>query len=364
MKPYVRIGLRIFIGLLLLVGLYMAAVLLHGTLNDYQPPEREALTSSGAANAVAVNDSVFAFLSWNLGYGGLGEESDFFFDHGYVFSSRGMRTRTSEELVQKNVEGILQTLKNTRSDFFLIQEIDRNSKRSYFIDQYEMLQQAMPDYVGTFSPNYRVPFVPIPVLEPWNAYGRTESGLATFSRFAVSESVRHQLPGEFPWPSRVFQLDRCISVHRIPVRDAKELVVVNLHLSAYDKGGVIKAQQMVFLREFLLAEYELGNYVVAGGDWNLCPPFFEFDSFMPGMAGDYTQINIEPDWLPASWNWIYDTTIPTNRKTRSPYQPGKSFITLIDFFLISPNLQALTVKNLDLQFRYSDHQPVYLEVKL
>ena len=40
------------------------------------------------------------------------------------------------------------------------------------------------------------------------------------------------------------------------------------------------------------------------------------------------------------------------------YQP------IIDFFLISPNVQALQVRGLNQQFAYSDHQPVYLEISL
>ena len=67
---------------------------------------------------------------------------------------------------------------------------------------------------------------------------------------------------------------------------------------------------------------------------------------------------------PADWQWVYDPTVPTNRKVRTPYVAGKSFITLIDFFLISPNVRARTVKGLDQQFRFSDHQPVWMEVEL
>lgn len=363
MKRYLRIALRALALFLLVLLLYVGTVLIYGTLNDYQPPAEETLSASGQAVPVG-QDSVFRFLSWNLGYTGLGEESEFFFDRGYMLSARGLPTRTAEEQVRKNLDGIHQTLASTQADFFLIQEIDRNSKRSYYTDQFEQLQEALPGFSGVYAPNYRVPFVPIPVLEPWKAYGRTESGLATYARYASASDTRYQLPGDFAWPTRVFQLDRCISVHRYPLPSGPELVVVNLHLSAYDKGGALKMQQMAWLREFLLAEYAKGHYVVAGGDWNLCPPYFEFDSFMPGQSGPYSQINIDPEWLPEAWRWVYDPTVPTNRKTRTVYEPGKTFVTLIDFFLISPNLRALTVKNLDLQFRYSDHQPVFLEVEV
>src|SRR5690606_33678797 len=125
-----------------------------------------------------------------------------------------------------------------------------------------------------FAPNYKVSRVPIPILEPWNAYGKVLSGLATYSRFQPYQSTRLQLPGSFAWPTRIFQLDRCVAVHRYRLSNGKELVVMNVHNSAYDADGALKRQEMAFLRELFLEEYGKGNYVLAGGDWNQCPPYF------------------------------------------------------------------------------------------
>ena len=85
---------------------------------------------------------------------------------------------------------------------------------------------------------------------------------------------------------------------------------------------------------------------------------------MPGKTDGYSQTNIPADFVPEDWQWIYDPTVPSNRKLRSPYDVEKSFQTLIDFYLISPNLQARRVKTIDQQFRFSDHQPVWVEVEL
>ena len=46
-----------------------------------------------------------------------------------------------------------------------------------------------------------------------------------------------QLPCPFSWPTRIANLKRCLLVERIPIADSdKELVLVNLHLEAYDDG--------------------------------------------------------------------------------------------------------------------------------
>ena len=262
------------------------------------------------------------------------------------------------------MDGILQVLQSVESDFFLLQEVDFASKRSYFTNEFEAIGALKEGYSRFFAQNYVAQRVPIPIFEPWRAYGRVNSGLGTYSRFQPQSSRRLQLPGSFDWPTRIFQLDRCLSVHSFELKNGKNLMIVNVHNSAYDADGSLKQQQMAYLRDFALAAYEKGDYVVIGGDWNQCPPFFRFDGFMPGNTDGYTQINIDPEFLPADWQWIYDPTIPTNRKTRKPFQAGKTFITVIDFFLISPNIQVRNVKCLDQQFRFSDHQPVWMEVEL
>lgn len=365
MRKLLRYGLRSILLIAALFVLYVLIVLIHGSLADWQP-EAEASLGEGLLQSEekVITDSVLSFAIWNIGYGGLGAEADFFYDnHGMLFSG-GQMIRPPKPISQKFHEGIRFFAQTTKADFFLFQEVDQRSKRSYFTNQQEMLQEEKEGYASFFAPNYQSPRVPIPILEPWHVYGKVKSGLLTLSRFQPTESRRLQLPGTYSWPTRLFQLDRCISLHRFEVSNRKEMVVMNVHNSAYDKDGVIKKQQMAYLQTLVLSEYEKGNYVIVGGDWNQCPPYFQFDGFMPGRSGIYTQINIEPDFLPEGWQWVYDPRIPTNRKNRTVYEPGETFITLIDFFLISPNVKALQVKGMDQQFRFSDHQPVWMEVEL
>ncbi len=362
-----RYTIRVLQGLgvlVLILLVYIGGVLAFGTASDWQPEAEEPVKTARRAKAKTVPDSTLSFVIWNIGYGGLGEESNFFYDEGTPLSSGDKMVRAPQELVQKNVEGITGFVARTKADFFLFQEVDYASKRSYYTNQFEQVSKQLPGFYAGFAANYQVSYVPIPLLEPWRAYGATYSGLATYARFQPDTSIRFQLPGSFDWPTRIFQLDRCVALHRYPVANGKELVVINLHLSAYDADGSLKRQQMGFLRELCLREYENGNYVVAGGDWNLVPPYFEFDSFMPGRTQGYFQYGIEADFLPADWLWVYDPRVPSNRKIRDTYQVGTTFITLIDFYLVSPNLKVKMVKGLNLDFQFSDHQPVYMEVEL
>ncbi|MDK7075501.1 endonuclease, partial [Lactobacillus gasseri] len=63
-------------------------------------------------------------------------------------------------------------------------------------------------------------------------------------------------------------LDRCFNVMRLPVKNDKELVLINSHMSAYDKGGLSKKKQLALLNHVMKAEIQKGNYVICGGDFN------------------------------------------------------------------------------------------------
>jgi len=89
----------------LIPGLYVVGVLIYGSLNDWQPEKRTelALYHQTALESPTVEQS-FELLIWNIGFGGLGEESDFFYDGGKA-------VHQPEATVVKNEEGILKTLK-------------------------------------------------------------------------------------------------------------------------------------------------------------------------------------------------------------------------------------------------------------
>jgi endonuclease/exonuclease/phosphatase family metal-dependent hydrolase len=360
-KPLIRIVLTIVTVFLC----YIAAVLIYGTVNDYQPEAVIALRAEQTADSTMIQDSVLTFTIWNIGYGGLGAEADFFFDDEGMLRSGNSMIYPPRELTEKYTAGIAQSVQTTRSDFFMLQEVDVNSKRSHFINQLGQIKNNLPKYSAFFAPNYNLPSVTIPLFEPWHFYGKVYSGVATFGKYQPVEATRYQLPGSFAWPTRILQLDRCILLQKYKLKNGKQLVLLNVHNSAHDKDGSLKRQERDFIKDLIVKEYEKGNYVIAGGDWNECPPNFPFNTFQPtGDTQGYEPRNVPTDFLPADWVWVYDPTVPTNRSVRDPYQKDVTFTTLLDYFLISPNVQVTAVKALNQQFQYSDHQAVWMEVRV
>ena len=353
---------RILLLALSVVLAYFAGVLLYSTGTDYQPEDRLPGETQQDAGLPELPDTAFSFLIWNLGYGGLGAENDFFYGHG-MWWTKGHDVRPSLDQHTRYQKDIRQFLLSQRVDFYLLQEIDRGSRRSHFTDQVADISRGLPGFYAGFFPNYRSPWVPIPLLAPWKAYGKTWSGLATLSRYKPTETARLSLPGSFPWPTRLFMLDRCLGLTRYRLARGRELLVVNLHNEAYDSDGSLKSLQLAFLKKLVLQAYDEGNYVVVGGDWNQSPPFFREGMLRPAYPTVRVAMPLDAGYMPEGWRWAYDPAVPTNRSIDAPYEKGRTPVSLIDFYLVSPNVRVVQVKALDQGFRSSDHQPVWMEVR-
>lgn len=341
----------ILFGILILAGAFVL-FLIYASVDDYRPVQVELLYDEDQVPVLS-DSSELDLVIWNIGFAGLDSTMDFFYDG-------GKQMRPTEEGVIDNMKGIVKVLTPyERADFILLQEVDRDSKRSYHYNQFEIIAGHFHRFMASFGMNYNVSFVPIPLKEPM---GKVESGLMSLSKHAPSSIARHSFPGNYAWPVKLFQLDRCFMVNRYPVSGGAELVVINTHNSAYDDGSLRK-QQMAFLKDFLLYEYEKGNYIIVGGDWNQTP--YGFDPVLPSHQFDTLNLTfVEKDYPAADWTWAYDPKLPTNRRVGVPYDQATSLTTVIDYYLISPNLKLEEIQTVDIDFAFSDHQPVQLKTRL
>jgi endonuclease/exonuclease/phosphatase family metal-dependent hydrolase len=362
-----------WIGIFLsLYVLYLVVLLIYGTATDYQPAEKIELQpkapSTASANAATVIDKAeLRLLNWNVGYGGLGGRANFFYDAGGFFFAKGKMVNSPKADVEYYLRGIDSFLKTQQDkDFILLQEVDSQANRSYYINQMTRFAELYQGYQYTFGVNFNVGYVPMPLARPWDVIGRVYSGIATYLRYPAKAVARYQLPGDFGWPMRIFNLDRCMTVHNIPTANGKELILINAHLSAYDSDGSLRKKETEYIRKFVLSEYEKGNYVLVGADWNQCPPSFVFNKFKPEMKDSTNNYpgNLAADFMPTGWTWAADTTLTTNRKLPNIYDKATTFSTLVDYYLLSPNVELIEVKGIDLGYQFSDHQPVTLHVRL
>ena len=343
--------IKIVFGLVCILVLGFVCLIGYATVSDYRSDPTAVVFEKQDARAISTQKN-YKLLIWNIGYGGLSRDMDFFYDG-------GKQVRPARQIVEENISAIETFIARQNDiDFFLFQEVDQKSKRSYSVDEVSKIAKIFPQFHSSFGKNYDVFFVPVP---PSNPLGSVLSGLQTLTRFEPVSVVRHSFPGNYAWPQGLFMLDRCFLVSRYLLETGKDLLVINTHNSAYD-DGTLRTRQMAYLKNFLLREYEMGNYVIAGGDWNQCPPNFNPEFKLNPMDNE-NRMDIDKGYLPG-WEWVYDQKIPTNRRLIAPYDQKTTLTTVIDFFLVSPNIEVKQVQGVYLDFEHSDHHPVKLEVTL
>ncbi|HON41589.1 MAG TPA: endonuclease/exonuclease/phosphatase family protein [Bacillota bacterium] len=325
------------------------------SITDYRPKDVIRVAVDNPQGEVIPVGREITITSFNTGYCGLDKHADFFMDGGT------MSRAVSREQTSANIDRISSFLMGQDSDIYLLQEVDRKSRRSYGTDQYRRFCADLAGYNSSFATNYKVAWVPVPLADP---HGNVYSGIATLSRYRVDGAARYSLPGEFTWPMRLFELDRCMMESRLPTGDGRQLVIANVHLSAFDKGGFIRTQQLAFLKEYAARELESGNYVVIGGDWNhLLSSDPEAKKAEYGESWPFWLQVLPDDFVIDGFRWAVDETTPSCRTLDKPYVPGENIEVNIDGFLVSPGVEVVHVHGHDLGFENSDHNPVTVCVR-
>ncbi len=352
----IKLLLKIIGWVLLFAVIIFVGFVAYITITDYKPEPVEVIVAKSDNNSIKkFTKDTLSLIDWNIGYAGLGQEMDFFYDG-------GEQVRPSKKLSDKYLNNIIDFIvSNDSTDFWMLQEVDVKAKRSYHKNEVAMITDAKRGSYGVFAKNYMVQYVPVPVYEPM---GYVEAGLMTFSDFAPEEAVRYAYPLIASWPDKLFLLDRCFLLNRYPTGSGKDLVVINTHNSAYVYDSVLRIKELQILKKVALNEFSKGNYVIVGGDWNQNPP-----GYKPG--GDYnkhkfipSKVKMNANFMPKGWHWAYNNSAPTNRSNNKPYVIGENTTTCLDYYLLSPNIDIIDVKVIDLKFKYSDHNPVYLKAKL
>ncbi|GAC42031.1 hypothetical protein PPOP_1388 [Paenibacillus popilliae ATCC 14706] len=327
----------------------LAIFLIYMTAVDDKPPAQVELATNNNTTSTLKQGQPFTVTTFNLGYAGLDKGQDFFMDGGTMSRS------SSKEQTEANLSAMIDFLQGTRSDLYILQEVDVHSSRSHHSNQVQIIGDRLPGYSSTFAYNYKVAWVPVPLTHPM---GSVQSGLLTLSTFSSASHTRFDLPGKESWPVQLFELDRAFIESRFPVDNGKELVMINLHLSAFDKGGTIRKQQLDFLGDYIQQEMKKDNYLILGGDWNHSLPGTDHSRFLAQQEWPQWLQPFPDTFAPTGFQWAVDPSTPSVRTLDSAYRPGITFLAVIDGFLVSPNVEIVAVTGHDLSFEHSDHNPV------
>ncbi|MDO5449070.1 MAG: endonuclease/exonuclease/phosphatase family protein, partial [Clostridia bacterium] len=253
-KKALKIVLIILLVIILVALAYVAYVFI-----DYDRIEdNQKLTINDNIGTTCEVGTEYKITAYNVGFGAYRADFGFFMDGGKESRAK------SAESVNEAFDGITAVIKEQDPDFMMFEEVDVDADRSWHINQKEILENAFTGYDSAFGINYDSAFLMYPVFKP---HGKSLSGIATFSRFNMTSSLRRSLPIETS-ARKIVDLDRCYTVSRVPTSDGNELVLYTVHLSAYTSDGSVATKQLKMLLTDMQGEYDKGNYCIAGGDFN------------------------------------------------------------------------------------------------
>ncbi len=258
------IWLILKIVLVLVVLLVAGGLILVRALN-YFPAEVMPAESAcnGAAPATLKPGDKIKILSWNIQYGG-SRKYNFFYDG-------GKDVIAEKSVVEETVKGIGELVEKLQPDIILWQEIDRNSKRSAYVDQLQKLWNPKRFACYTTAPYFRSVHVPTPGHQHM---GRVDMHLTIFSRFKIQNPTRFALAQmKESFIHRAFGLKRAILRAEIPIEGQKQpFVLLNTHFDAFSFGDGTLDKQVARMSELIREADKQGSPWIAAGDFNLLPP--------------------------------------------------------------------------------------------
>ena len=340
-----------------------------GTANE---TTNETNNETTEANTLTTGKK-YSALTYNIGFGAYTTDFSFFMDGGKSSWAK------SKESVLETIQGAGELAASKDPDFAMIEEVDLNSTRSYHVNEYNILKDCFPDYYYVFAQNYDSAFLFYPFTQP---HGSSKSGIGLFSRYPVTSALRRSFPVSTSF-TKFFDLDRCYSISRVSVDNGKELVIFALHMSAYGNSDAIREGQIAMLAADMQKEYEAGNYVLCGGDFNHDLKASADEENPETGKEDQSNSNSDREYeswaypfpreeLPEHFSFCLDQLSKEERSNLwnsarnadMEYIPGETYTVTLDGFIISDNIECLSYENINTGYSYSDHDPVYVEFKL
>ena len=374
-KKVIKITGIILLALVIVLAVYIIYLYAsYHRIPDNQELQVEEISQNTEAGNELTTEKNYSALTYNIGFGAYTPDFSFFMDGGKSSWAK------SKDSVKETIKGAGELVASKDPDFALVQEIDLDATRSYHVNEYSILKENIPAYNCGFAQNYDSAFLFYPFTQP---HGKSKAGLALFSKYPITGSLRRSFPISTSF-TKFFDLDRCYSISRVPVDNGKELVIFELHMSAYGNSDAIREGQIRMLSEDMQKEYEAGNYVICGGDFNHDLKAADTQS-KASDASNNTQTDSGDSAEPESWAYPFPRSeLPEHfsfcldqlsedeknnlwnsaRNADMEYVPGETYTVTLDGFIISDNVECTKYENVNTGYSYSDHDPVYMEFQL
>ncbi|RKF04412.1 endonuclease/exonuclease/phosphatase family metal-dependent hydrolase [Tenacibaculum lutimaris] len=246
MKSIFRVVLRI---LLLVVSL--ATVFFFWASSPTMDEAEYAKIITHNYNTTIDNDSIYSIVTYNIGY--------------LSGMTNNRAVAKPKELFDGNLKKVVKEIQKVNPDILAFQEIDYNAARSYEVNQEEEIAKLGYNYVAR-GVNWDEHYVPFPYWPPSMHFGKIVSGQSILSKYELKDYQRIVLErvADNPFYRDALYLDRLVQVAKV-VLEGKEVVVINLHLEAFDKPTRVRQFEYVLS---LFNKYKEEYPTILLGDFN------------------------------------------------------------------------------------------------
>ena len=167
------------------------------------------------------NDSIFSIVTYNIGY--------------LSGMTNNLAVESPKEFFDVNMAKVVSEIKKVKPDIMAFQEIDFDASRSYNVNQEEEISKLGFNYRAQ-TINWDERYLPFPYWPISMHYGKVVSGQSIISKYPLKEQQRIVLQrvADSPFYRDAFYLERLAQVVKV-VLNGKEVVVINIHLEAYEK---------------------------------------------------------------------------------------------------------------------------------
>lgn len=335
-------------GAFVLLGIILLALFGIMALNRFRRPDYTDIEVRAAPHPLPVAGPELRIGTWNIGYGALGAGADIYMDGGT--SLRAL----SKHQISAASKAIANQIAQTACDVMCLQEVAEPGFLTRKIDVRAQIDHALPDRQRYYWADFNTVALPCML--------RVRHGMATYAGIQSDRCRIIDLPDGDTQMLGFIKKPYVGVLNRFPLMNSdKSWVVINIHLPVFNITHAARAAHLARLFDVAMQEYQQGNFVVICGDWNtrLCPTSFPHQIDEKGLK-DF--VDFPQDSLPTGWTISVDPKTPTVRMLDHEFEQVRTYTTIFDGFVVSPNVRIASVDTLDLGFAHSDHQPVVARV--
>lgn len=231
-------------------------------------------------------------MTWNIKYGG-GKFS-------FYWEKDGTKYNMKPNEVYETLEGIVDVINNEDPDIIILQEVDKSSKWSAYINQVQYLLDNTKLNFGAYAAIIRSDYLPSDGMQ------RLDMGNLTLSKWAISNATRYSLP-ELPGQSAVtsyFYFNRNLLVAKTNIPGYGDFYILNTHTEPFDEQAKddnhTKKKHIDFFKNKMDKLVAEGYKVFGGGDFNAMPNNSDAWEGFPDAEGELASKASyvgEEDWM-------------------------------------------------------------------